>query len=725
MNYNTISILAAMLVSQSAAAASAPCQTYVAAYTAGAQSQATKDAYGKLVAADVNPACVAAIINMVGGGPAAVAQQVNYFNSNSKILTYAAQQGVPITDISHDVFGKLKPEVFNTFLKKHREAQCSAMTHPYLTMAVSSKKRAAEITPDCFAAILNLQNHAIVEGHVKNLPDKVFLEVEDILHPNYYKGMTGVQLKNYQAAKYFDDNGDRCVDMPLQHIKPKILGEIAPACLQNWLANFVATGPNTTPQLTFEQMKAIEAKHFSNAEYDAFGNLRAVFAPHGTNGKSAWVNAKKDFVQLIADHEFWSHNLPAEAVHKDLKVTARAFANMNPEAQGAVLERVSDLPDDLFAHCTETSIRAIVYDDDKNEKKKCHGFSCLKKLESHKNVAKIMEHIDETVCFGKKFDSFVKIGNDAPNDYYLAGKYMSRTCFKNLDVDATQVETSGNSVHENMLKYVSIDTIKEIWLHKDGSRWLELAESYAEDKKKNRVWPGLLQNPKVCARLVDIQGFHKLAKEGLTKAMDGFSSECLRVLPDFEKLTSEYVAAIGDQIYSAFTKSEASKIDFSKSSHAQLANASSRVENIADHYATTLTAASVKTIPDAVFAMMNEGYFIAMTEDAYSGITKEQFGQAPCDKITKVTAAQFSKMSDDVKKSLSPEQITAIGSHAGPKSEPEMAMLKALGAVSGSFNEAQSKAYKARVAESSGAIGAAGTSLMVLAASLALVFPLL
>jgi len=715
MNLYTTTVLAAALIGS----AHASCFAFDAALTGG-NAKTIKETHAALKAADIDMACLGMLS---AHAPNTTAGQLGFFKKYPNILARGADSKIiPLTSASVDIFAGLKDDVIARFFKKNMELQCENLDkHNFgnWNHMMKKKKLADLITPACLAQIPDLDAHNAALGfrkeHIKNLPAKVFSQVTEEINSEYFTGMTGEQLKNFQSHKDLVDAS--CSDnwVRLDLIKPKLLEGVTPRCFQNW----VVANINTGRQFSLKHAEQAKVEQLSKADYSVFVGLKSIFADDGK--KKAWERISKDIVAEVAGSFPNCATLTEEAVHSKLAVDPRAFAYMAPKVQGKILAKVEDLPDDLFKYMIEPVLLDMEYDDTKG-KRSCKGYACLKMIRDHKNIAKIMSHLDTFMCQGKTFADF------AGKEKKILGQYMSRACWKDLEVDIDDVDSNISDVHENMLQYLSVKHVMKLFDSEDnGARWRDLAQDYVDDKSKSRVWPGLLRNRKLCAHGdgVRLYTFQKLEKAGLTSAMDAFSSECLRVLPVFDKLTPAWIAAIGDQIYTAFTKSDANKIDYGKSSAAQLGNASARVENIADHYATTLTTESVQKIPVEVWPLMNAGYFEAMTAEAYAGISKAQFEGVPAERLTKVTSAQLAATRDEVKKNLTPEQITFIGSVGGPKSDAEMAMLAVLGDISGSFNEHQLKAFMARKVLSSGAMSAASASLMALVASLALIFPLL
>jgi len=644
------------------------------------------------------------------------------------LLEYAADNKVRLTKFDLDVIqklygGKQKDKIKNFLADNHRDFQCLKLhkrpdgnsDSAFLNWAIGQKDLVKLIDGKCFASIQYIGAHQINKDHVKKLNEKVFTHIDIPLQDTYYEGMTEGQIKHWQEAKHLAAfRGDHAT-MKLHKVNKKAFEKCPAPVFQNWVSSNAAIAK--IPGKHIELVKV--ADHLRKADYAIYTHLRNSFAD--VNGKSAWTKAKPELVNHIAADHRISYTLHPDAIKADTTVNARSFSFMRAEVQGAVLHKVKNLPENILSGLIEKDIKDLKYTDNKNSDNSCTGYECFTKMEKKKkgSLGKILAPILEFVCIDKHWSHF----SSDNKDMFTIGKYMTRSCFKELQYTKADVKNLGEKLPEAMLQFIHPTLVKKFWDDEDKA-WLELAEHYLDDKSKQSAWRGFLSNPKMHV-LVDLKTFEKLEKKKLDGAMDAFSSQLLRQMADFDKLPQKYIQKIGDKIYVRFTKADAAKIDYAKSTVTQLGNASSEVENVADHYAASLSAEGVKKVPTEVFPVMNEGWFLAMTEDAYSGISKEQFAGAAPEKITKVTAAQASKLDPEVAKALTPEQISTIGNHAGPKSDPEMAMLKVLEAVSGGFNEFQMKAFKARQAESSGAISAAGASLMALAASMALIFPLL
>lgn len=718
MNLYMNAAILAMMAGEAMAAAATSCQVFSAAL-GGADQKAIKEAHNRLKSVDADYTCVDGLITTHGG--ANDADKVKFLKKYPNILMRAVEHPTAasrydITDLDFPVFAQMKEDIIARFFKKNWESECEDLDldhFNFLNFMMKKKKLAKLITPACFAAIPGLKHHDTVKN-LKNLDAKIFSECEQKLHENYFKEMTPDQIKYFQTHRLLVEDSCSAPWVRLDLVKEKSWASVTPVCAQNWIMNH-----SKTHKLSFKHISKFQSSQIDKSDNAIFSLLPSAFADD-KNGKSAWTKASLDLVQLFAEVGKAQYLIP-EAVKPELKITSRAFADMTSAVQGRILAKVEELPDDLFSHMSYQEVNAIEYDDDKNGKKSCKGVACLKLLREKKNFAKIMAHIDSFICLEQPELPFY-----AQKDNKLIGQHMSRTCFKDLDFDYDTLEQHIRELPENMLQYLSTEDLKRLFDSKDGAVWRELAHDYVDDKKKNRMWPGLLRNPKVCARLVRLYTFDKLAKKDLLGAMDAFDSACLRVFPDFSKLSQQYLAAIGDKVYEAFTKADANLIDYSKSTSVQIGNASARVENVADHYAAALDAESIKKVSSEVWPFMNAGWFKAMHEDTYAAISSDQFKGAQAEKLVDVSATQAGRLSDDVKKNLTPEQITLIGSAGGPNSDAERAMLAVLSAASGSFNEHQAKAFKARQAlTDSGAMGAASASLMALVASLALIFPLL
>lgn len=604
-----------------------------------------------------------------------------------------------------------------------QNGMCEDLPDAAIVAIVGSTTKAKLINDKCFAVMKNAATAKVVPSTVKNLDDYIFRDHELPMHENFYAGMKPSQVDNYESQSYA---GDRCTKgFMMDKLSKEALAAVPRKCFQNWLRD-LQSGKSGLTKIPNTHVSVITSDHLEKMPESLAETLvKETFVGTPASGSGTvqlgFLKVDRTVLDKFLTEEGWARHLPETAVPRivkdELSVSAEAIANMNSVTRSHYIAKAKTLPDNLNDHMSEALWKDLSYPSTKDAER-CKAYGCLKYVDSKPNAETIMKPLMDTVCMDL---SFHQLGDD---EHKLLGKYMTRECYKNLDITENTFKDDLTRVHPNVLQWIAHKRIKTIFSDRN---WERMAEDYAHSPTKKTFFKDLFRNPKLCKDGVSKEMIEKMYKDPkMRKALPAISSGCLRNLPFFKDLSVEILEAVGDDAYSAFTKEDAAKLDLAKMTFGQQAKLSADVSDVANHYATTLTAATVTKVSKDAFPAMNEKFFRALPADAYAGLTAEQFAGAPAEKLAHVTAEQAGKLDAAVLKGLSVEQISLLGSAGGPKSDSEKAMLAVLSAASASFSEEQVKAFKTREALSaSGAIGLVGASLLAVAASAALLFPLL
>jgi hypothetical protein len=565
----------------------------------------------------------------------------------------------------------------------------------------SDKKKAAIVRASCFSHFRNTGGIDPKKG-ITYFREEILSMWEGPLPPTMYK-MTKAQLAKFQSDKVLKEH--RCATgFDLSKLDVSLFKEVPQDCFANWLEN-------VREPIDKKYLKAISVEHLKQAGEEAIANFGTLVGADPDN----WKHVHADIVNYLLSNPEYASAVHWNAIKASTKVSAEVFAAMRPGAQVKVMEVASELPDDLFSQIYPYQVDEWKLDDSmtKAKKKACERLQCFNLVGDRKNAAALMAGLPDWHCMDRNFGE-LKLA-------WTFGEHLTKACYKQLnDVDDAALGEY-SEVHEHVLQFVPYDTIKTTFVK---GQWKGLAEDYIQDKGKKghhvSVWRGILRNPKVCRSVVKEKWFKELREDKMTAALSGFSSQCLRALPFFGKLGAEDVKAFGPDAYTRFTKADKGLIHFDKSTHEQIARISASVADIADHYASQVTADDVKTMPDGLFAILDESWYRAFPEDTYAGISAEQLAAVPAERTVGIAAAKIKKLSSAAGGALTAEQVAVIGSATGAEKE----VLEALAGFT--LSEGAKAALKSRVeAAGNAAVSLAGAGLISLAAALALLTPFL
>lgn len=166
-------------------------------------------------------------------------------------------------------------------------------------------------------------------------------------------------------------------------------------------------------------------------------------------------------------------------------------------------------------------------------------------------------------------------------------------------------------------------------------------------------------------------------------ALEGLSAKCLEKLPYQDALTAEQVVALDEGIFAGFKAVDFAKLNIKLLTPAQLAAASSKVEDAKENVASLFTETFLATTTVDHFAKITARQWAIVPVAGYKAFSKEKFAAILSDAMVDMSLDQVKEIPVAVLKGITKDQAEKIGiNNKDPKTNTILAFKGILAELS-------------------------------------------